>query len=242
MYLYYNPKGLRSSMNLKQKIILRKLVESNGLRYSDLSETFEAEDRFIHHLRQLLKQNFIYKKENKYYLTADGLKYSKNFDEKSLKEHDHIDVLLAFICKYKDQFYLEKDYPKNDVDKSWYRLARGVPQFGENFIECAQRILKEKLRITVPVKDIQYANVFHRQTKSSDNIILFDDLVTLFTIEINDKNYLKNKRNHKYQKWFSVEEIKVLDNILPEIEKFILSNETPIISEFVYENNYNLDY
>jgi hypothetical protein len=61
-------------MHQIQKVLLKRLSLQNNQRYSSLTKGYDFENNVIFHLKQLINNNFIEKKDNLYYITAMGIK------------------------------------------------------------------------------------------------------------------------------------------------------------------------
>src|SRR3989344_9421536 len=95
-------------MHTIQKHLLKRLVDKNHLKYSELSQDYSAEDNIVFHIKQLVKFGFMAKIDNEYILTQSGLFASGQFDLDSLEEQESKTAYLAFVCLWQGKYLLRE--------------------------------------------------------------------------------------------------------------------------------------
>lgn len=218
-------------MNIKQKTILRKLVEINGQRFSELLRHFSYEDKFPYHLKYLLNKKLISKREGKYYLTKKGMKETSKFDTKTLQDIEAPISAIIFLCKHEDKYWVFKHFAEDLNEKRHlYTLASAKPLWGETLeISCK----KEFLRKNGILADFKYRNTFHLINKTTDGDVLFDNVFLIFETELTKAQVKQSKKGF----WLTKEEIKEIPNISITVKKFILEdNRNPYIEDIVILN------
>lgn len=206
-------------MNIKQKRIIRTLVESNGKRYSDLFKLFEYEDRFSYHLKQLLTKNLIHKRDNLYYLTKQGMAASALFDRKTLEDIKYPTPLIILICKYEDKYFISEHFSEDkNKERIFYTLPAAKPLWGLTLEESCK---KEFLRKNKMEGDYKYQSTFHLINFTSDKDILFDNIFLVFICDLYKESYEKIKMRIN---WMTLAEIRKLKNRSITLERLIIEN------------------
>lgn len=201
-------------MNIKQRKILRKLVIQNGLRYSELYDGFEYEDKFPYHLKQLVKNGFVNKREGKYFLTKTGMKKTAYFNTRTLEEEQLKIPRINFICNYKGLYKLVVMFEKDNSRSTYYSLPGGNAVVGENLEYTCRQVLKDKYGVS---GIIRYRSTHHHTCCTTDGDILFDDILLIYDVDVQQvPSDMKN--------WFTADSISELKNRSPLIDQYILEN------------------
>ncbi len=218
-------------MNPKQKLILRKLVEANGRKYSELFKYFSYEDKFPYHLKFLLNKKYISKRNSKYYLTKDGMRITSTFDRMSLEDVKLPQPMFIFICKFENKYLISKHFSDDkDISRHLYTLPSAKPLWGLPLEESCK---KEFLRKNGVTADFKYVSTFHLINKTSDGDTLFDNIFLTFEAEIDEKEFANCKKDY----WFTKEEISKLPNTTITVKKLLLeNNRDPYIQDEVILN------
>lgn len=130
--------------------ILKKLLYSKGLRYSEIKPDSEMENnQFDFHLDKMIAEGFIEKKADRYHLTASGKEFANRIDEEKIIIQKQAKIGTYFACtrkknnqtqfliytRLKQPFYGCQGFPTGKV------------QFGEKITETARRELKEETNL-----------------------------------------------------------------------------------------------
>ncbi len=222
-------------MNNKQRLILRKLVEINGRRYSELFSFFSYEDKFPYHLKYLLSKGLIKKRDNKYYITKEGMKVTARFDTRTLEDINPPSILLLFVCKYKNKYLILEHF---DDDKNQNRrvftLPSAPPLRGLSIEESCIKGFTRKFGIE---GTFTYRATFHLVHRATDNDILFDDVWLVFDTTVKKQGFANQKKGY----WLTKDEISELPNTFVTIQKFIIED---VREQFVEDSivfNYGIE-
>ena len=222
-------------MNSKQKLILRKLVEINGRRYSELFSFFSYEDKFPYHLKYLLTKGLIKKRDNKYYLTKEGMKVTTHFDTRTLEDINPPSILLLFVCKFKDKYLILEHFEKDqNQNRRIFTLPSGRPLRGLSLQESCLRTFKRKFGIEAK---FSYRATFHLIHNTTDGDLLFDDVWLVFNTTLDEAGF----RNQKKGYWLTREEIQEFPNTFIPIQKFIIEDAKGHFLEDSIVLNYGIE-
>jgi hypothetical protein len=216
-------------MNYKQKLILRKLVEKYGQKYSELFSNFTPEDKFPYHLKYLLAKELILKKDSKYFISKNGMQVTGNFDTRTLEETKTPSLMILYLCQYKDRF-LVREHFSHDIkpDRKILSLPFAKPIWGQPIEISAKTEFKRKYQIDLNFK---YFCTYHLIDKTADGSILFDDLWLVFQTRVNKINsFAYYQQRNEY--WLTPKEISEKQNTHPFIKRLILGkNKKPFFEE-----------
>lgn len=222
-------------MNEKQKLILRKLVEINGQKYSQLYKNFSEEDKFPYHLKYLLKQGLIKKRDLHYYLTKKGMKATSTFDTVTLAEVSYPMPLLLFICKYQDKFLVSKHFGDDSNEKRHlFALPSAKPLWGKTLEQSCR---DEFLRKTGITADFIYQKTFHLVHKTTDGDTLFDNIFLIFKCEIDNNEFLKCKKKY----WLTKEEMTSLPNLAITLKRLVVEEAQDVYMQEEITYNYGIE-
>lgn len=218
-------------MDIKQRLILRKLVAMNGQRYSELFQYFSYEDKFPYHLKYLLTKGLIRKREGKYFLTKEGMKVTANFDSRTLEETKGPDVMFLFVCQRDDKFLLQEHFSNDkNPERRVYFLMFAKPQRGLLLAEGAKIEFKRKYGVEVePV----YRSTYHQIHRTTDGDVLFDDIWLVFDVP----QFSGETKGF----WATREGVAKLENVHPFIKTLIADNRTEAFLEDEIVLNYGVE-
>ncbi len=180
--------------------ILKKLLFSNSLRYSQIKPAKKMENnQFQFHLDALSDMGFVDKADSKYSLTATGKEYANRIDENDnkLKLQAKISVWVActrirsgvmeFLIgtRLKHPFYGCQGY------------ISGKLQYGEKLTDAVQRELKEETNLDSEdseVVAIKHFRVFKKETKE----LLEDKFMFLCSVK-DPSGVIKKSKEGKYE-------------------------------------------
>lgn len=214
-------------MNIKQKMILRKLVERNGQRYSELYKGFSYDDKFPYHIKALVSKGYVNKRNARYFLTKLGMKQTAYFDRRTLQDNKFKLPVVCFVCNYQNTFFLNDHFQGSPGSDSYYNLPLGIVHFGEKLIDGCNRILTEKWGIQGIVT---YRATHHYINYASDGDCIFDDIALVYNVLVSDTPL-------KPEKWYSIDKLKSL-NVHPLVETYIVKNSKDAFSETYFTHDY----
>ena len=194
-----------SELHNIQNQILKRLMFSTGLKYTEMKPDKEMENnKFQFHLDKLTEQNYVEKDGDKYKLTDKGKHYIKRLDGVSgeLVKPPHVSVRAACIRKVGNEneyrFYTRLKHP--------YYSGQGFPagklQHGEKLGEAAIRELNEETGLTGEPK---FAAITHYLDMNKRGECITDKLMFLFIVE-NPTGTLADSEEGKYE-WIKRSEV-----------------------------------
>ncbi len=217
-------------MHPTQKILLKRLLAKNNQRYSSLTAGYGFEENIVFHLKQLINNGFVEKKQNVYTLTAKGVKEAKNEDT-GLKM-----FFLGFLCESDGKFLL-REHTKGE--SKFYNLPSGKPQFGEKIETALTRTFFELTELKLNPQNFQYLSLHLKTVKTSNNEVLFDDAFAIYKVAINGDQNAKMRLKNGI-KWFLLDEIKSLPNRWPEIDICIIKKDISPYLTYSFISDYIL--
>lgn len=199
---------MNENLHVVQLNILAELVFNNGSRFSDLNKTGLPNDHFVFHLKRLVDLEFIYKKEEKYYLSTLGKKFANKIDTENLKIEDFGLISVMCICnkiENNQKLYLMQRRLKEPY-YGHYGFITGKVRMGDSTYETAKRELKEETGLTGNPKSL---GVMHIIENKQDKELLLDAYFACYLFE-NPKGKLINTREGE-NTWMTEEDILKID-------------------------------
>lgn len=196
-----------------------------------LTAGYDFEENIVFHLKQLINNGFLEKKQDVYTLTAEGVKMAKE-EETGLKM-----FFLGFLCESNGKFLLREH---SEGKNKFYNLPSGKPQFGEKIEDALIRSLFELTGLKLKPENFQYLSLHLKTVKTSKNETLFDDAFAIYKVTITEEQSIKIKFKNGV-KWFSLEEIKLLPNRWLEIDLCILKKNASPYLAYEFTSDYILN-
>jgi len=187
-----------------QKNIIRKLLDQNGLKFSELKPKNIESNLFMYHMGRLKKLGLVEKKDSMYRLTALGKQYVDrvNLDTIEFRIQPKVITLLALKRSNGQWLLIERKHQP-------FLNAKGFPSgkvhYSERLEDAAKREMLEKANIT-GVELALKGNVSLRFIK--DGEVVNHILAYVFYGDVPDE--LAVEHNHKYYftYWSDVDTIK----------------------------------
>jgi 8-oxo-dGTP diphosphatase len=183
--------------------IIRKLMHSPGLHFNGLWDKAITSNRFAYHLKVLEEDSILEKKNNGYYLTGGGKRYSAFIDSKSGKRCDYPLECVAVIVIRDNQVLLSKR--KREPFYGYWGFPGGKIEFHQYVFEAADRELNEETG-------------FSSKTFSQDKLA-FNHNIFIFSGDNPSGDMLKETRE-TMNRWIRIDEITKL-KIFPDVPKLI---------------------
>jgi ADP-ribose pyrophosphatase YjhB (NUDIX family) len=206
-----------------QLTILKKLMYTPDLRFSDLQDQAITSEHFTYHLKQLIEKGLINKVANKYYLTNEGKNYVGTLDERNLKEEKNpkVSVLVYIRRKNKNGEY---EYLMNRRLKQPYfgkvGNLTGKVRFGETFKQAAQRELKEETGLEAK---LEFRHIYHKIRFDKNDVPLQDSVFAVFLANNPKGNLIKQKDGKMF--WTTLEALfkrhDLFDDVKSNLEKVL---------------------
>lgn len=126
-----------------QQHILLELTKNGAVRYSDLKPADVEGNLFMYHLKGLLRQKIVEKREDGYHLTASGLREVATLSLKTGKSRQQPQILNAIVAVNERQEWLFVRW-KRQPNKGLISLPHGMMHYGKGINEMAHQELAEK--------------------------------------------------------------------------------------------------
>lgn len=139
-------------LHVIQKEILIRLIQNPELRYSQLKPKHIESNHFMYHLKALMRDGMVEKKDNgNYSLTMEGKLYADQVNLKTLKVRRQPKIVtLVAVQNDKDQWLLYKRKHQPLINQVGFPY--GKLHLGETVHEAAERELMEKTGLTCKLK------------------------------------------------------------------------------------------
>jgi 8-oxo-dGTP pyrophosphatase MutT (NUDIX family) len=200
-----------------QKEILLRLSKAATLRFSELKPKELESNSFMYHLQQLIKQKLVSKTVSGYELSDEGLAYIDGFSFHTLKPRKQPKLISILVVRNETgEWLLAKRKYQPYIGQ--YMFVSGKQHLGEDPASHAQRELREKLEMVIPLK---------RRGMSDIRIFRGDNLITHVTAHIYEgftrTNKIPAETNQFEFKWVKPKDsnIKLLagtDEIMEKLE------------------------
>jgi ADP-ribose pyrophosphatase YjhB (NUDIX family) len=205
-----------------QLSILRGLRHAPAARYSELRRpTGMDSDVFKFHLRKLVHQHIVAKREDGLYvLTPAGKEYANNLDKRkrAVQKQPKLSVVIVAARQHGGRTeYLCQQRRRHPYYGFWGCIS-GPVQWGEPFEMAAKRELEKQtgLSATFAVKG------FCRQSDyAEDTEILLEDKLFVIVEAVTDRFELRNDWEKGENAWMTIEELAGQDRYFPLSEQFI---------------------
>lgn len=223
-------------MHKTQKILLRKLLAEGKQKYSVLTQGYSYEDNVVFHLKQLVNNKFITKKDSYYSLTRLGVNKITSYDLTLLEDTGFKSFLVGFLCDCRGK-YLIKSHPQAEED--FFNFPSGQPRFGEHIDDALVRIFKFNTGIAISPENFRFLSIHLKTIKSKTGEVIFDDVFAIYGAKITKVQKEKMKL-HEQIHWMSLEQIKNLKNCWPEIDIAVIKKDKRSYISYEFTSDYIL--
>ncbi|EKD99605.1 MAG: hypothetical protein ACD_22C00223G0003 [uncultured bacterium] len=223
-------------MHTLQKLLIKRLLDENGRTYSSLTSGYDSEDNIAFHLKQLLSANLLEKREDKYFITPQGIHTINTFHKLDLKDDIFKMFFVGLICSCGDEYLIK---PHKNAKEVFYNLPSESPLFGENLVEALPRIFCDETDIHVPYKDFVFDSFHVKTVQTKDKMVLFDDAFGIYKVEVSQEQKEKMVLK-KGSVWMGLLQIAKLPNRWPEIDYCVLRKDWGHYKEYVVTCDYVL--
>lgn len=160
-----------------QLSILRNLLLSDGLRYTDIKPDKEMENnQFSFHLNSLIDANLVLKDEDKYRLTDKGKEWANRMDTDDVKMMTQA-KLSAWCCCVRDVGYGKEVLVGTRKKQPFYGcqgFVAGKIKFGETIYDAARRELREEAGLEGNPKLVQVKHyISYKEGKLVEDKFMF---------------------------------------------------------------------
>lgn len=223
-------------MHTLQKLLIKRLVEENGRIYSSLTRGYDSEDNIAFHLKQLLSDVLVEKREEKYFITAKGINKLNEFQKTDLQDNTFKMCFVGFVCKCGDEYLIK---PHKNAKEVFYNLPSGSPLFGEDLMDALPRIFYDETDLHLACENFKFDSVHIKTVKSTDGKILFDDAFVVFLVDVTSvqKEKMVMMKGCEWQVKDLLEQLKTK---WPEIDYCILKKDWEVYKKYSVTCDYVL--
>jgi 8-oxo-dGTP pyrophosphatase MutT (NUDIX family) len=199
--------------------ILRELLFNPHARFRDLKKVDITNDHFTFHLKHLIKEGLITKKDGRYSLTDDGKEFANRMETNALKLERQAKLGVALHAVRKKNGvteYLVHQRLKEPF-YGWYGSHSGKIRWGENPYITAKREFKEETGLS---GDFKLKGIVHYHHFHKDGRLLEDKYFWVF--RVNDvKGKLKEEVPEGRNIWMNEKEYRKLKNVFATVDEVI---------------------
>ena len=134
---------LLTMTNWIQRHVLVELTKNATRRYSELKPRDVEGNLFMYHLKGLIRDGLIEKKDNEYQLSVEGMQFIGTFSLVQGKTRQQPRILTAVICKNDKNEYLFVRW-KRQPNIGLVSFPHGLAHYGESMFAMAALELAEK--------------------------------------------------------------------------------------------------
>lgn len=196
--------------------ILRKLLFSTEVRFSDLNSDGLSTDQFNFHLRSLIESGLVVK-DGLYKLTTKGKEFANRFDTEKMVLERQTKPTVVVGCRRvvggKVQYLIHKRH-KNPYF-GFHGYITGKIRWGEDVLETAKREVFEETGMT-PGK-LTLVGVEHKRDYSQSGELLEDKYFFVVRAEDFDTEEFKKYEGGE-NFWMDKEKIPDLENLFDDMD------------------------
>ena len=185
-----------------------ELEKLSGIRSNELS----------YHLKKLIDDDLITKKEDEYILTGKGETTAERIAHFTGKEVGHMVVVIIAMTKGGRILLLKRE---KRPFKGYWGMVGGKIKFDESIPESVKREVKEETGIKIDTNSVKVRSVMLERVKTNQGISHGNMLILTEAKPLNDKSTIMNGQ---HLKWFKLSDLKKNKIILSDmwmIENFI---------------------
>ena len=224
-------------MHVIQKTLLKRLIDDNGLSYSNFTKEYDHNDNVLFHLNRLTELGYITKRQKQYFITKEGLSISGTYDLTDLCDKRYKTIYVGFVCKFGDRYLIRG---RKGHSSEFYKLPGGKPLYGKSIENEISRLFELECGLCLEANKFKFDSIHHKLQKTSTGEILFDDTLFVYIIELDETEFkCTNVREHTA--WYTLDEILKLGNCWPEIDKCIFRHGWRYINSYEFISNYVIE-
>lgn len=219
-----------------QKSIIRKLLDQNGLKFSELKPKNIESNLFMYHMGRVKKLGLVEKKDSLYRLTSVGKQYVDrvNLDTIEFRIQPKVITLLALKRSDSKWLLIERKHQP-------FLNAKGFPSgkvhYSERLEDAAKREMHEKANIEGVALSLK-GNVSLRFIK--DGEVVNHILAYVFYGDVSDDQAIEHDHKYYFTYWGDIETIKNDKSFKgnKEILALIESSKGYFFEELEFESDY----
>lgn len=199
---------------IQRKILSKCSFFEKGAKYSDLKINEIENDLYNYHLQKLVKDGFLEKRENQYFLTEKGKSFVTNIDERDLQKPPAYKVSV-YLCPVKDGKILLTKRLKHP-QYGYVGLISEKKKYGEELLETAKRALLEESGLYS--EDFKLIGNLHQIRKNSQEAIIEDGVFYIFYTDKFQGELIQKSLEGEYF-WVKLDEVQKLEKVFkPSLE------------------------
>ncbi len=201
--------------------ILGKLLFADTLRYTQMKPSVEIENNtYDFHVKQLLQNGLIVKKDNRYSLTDKGKEYANRMDTDTNKIETQAKISV-WICCLRERNGKSEVLIGTRLKQPFYGkqgFIAGKVKLGESILEAAARELSEE---TSMQGNPELVIVRHYRVYAQDDNRLLEDKF-MFLCKMTEPEGDTHSNNEVKLEWIAVDEVKTkVQNPFEDIEHLL---------------------
>ncbi len=225
-------------MHTLQKLLIVRLINDNGQNYSTLTKGYDADDNVVFHLKKLQENGYIKKENDKYYITAEGVKLVNSFYRVNLKENAFKMVYVGFVCENNGEFLL-KYHDKAKI--SFYNLPSGAPMFEKPIDTELTRLFLVETGVEINQNRFEFDSFHLKTVKTTKGEVIFDDGFVVYRVVVTNEE----RQEMQFDKNFMWKSKKEIENIKetqkwPEVDICILRKGWNVYNSYTVISDYHL--
>lgn len=214
-----------ASAHAAQMQILRHLLLSPGAGFAELQKQTElTSDHFNFHIKKLVEEHFVEKRETgEYVLTRAGKEYANRMDTDDNVIEKQPKISVALIIENDKGEFLAQQRLKQPYYGFWGRPT-GKIRWGEIMVEAATRELDEETGLTA---DLTVAGFYHKMDYDKDSGELLEDKIFVLIYGTNPQGELIVDGEGHHNEWMSDTDMNAKDKVfqsVPEITRMAQLN------------------
>ena len=200
-----------------QMSILRTLLFRPGAHFSELNKVDVTSDHFNFHIKKLIEDGLIIKKDKGYFLTIEGKKFAGKIDTDTLKVEKQAKISVAMHAVREvdgERQYLIHHRLKEPFF-GWYGSHSGKVHWGETTEEAARREFFEEAGLN---GDFTLKGIVHCRDYDKDGNLLDEKFIWVYRVD-NVVGEMREKVEEGENIWMTEKEYRQLKNTFADFEE-----------------------
>ncbi len=219
-------------MHYIQREILARLLRKNGSKYTTVAKNYTQEDNFLFHLNKLIAEDLIEKRDDKYFITLQGIKKAESFEHETLLEFPVKSLIVGFILKFQNKYVLKR----HETDSGIFYNLPSSQLFREYSIR--DELKRSADMITggnLDAEQFVFDSLHMKRILTPAKELIFDDVFVVYSYNLGQPP----KQNEVYE-LYGINEICKLQNCWPEVDFCILRKNWSVYLEYEFSSKYLL--
>ncbi len=226
---------INNEVHQVQAKILTELLFKPGSKFSNLNKMELTNDHFTFHIKKLVEQGLVYKKEAEYFLSESGKEFANRMDTDTSKieRQPKVAVLVVGVKRVGGKIFILTQKRLKEPFFGYTGFITGKVRWGESLEEAAKRELLEESGLIA--SKIVFCGIEHK-TDIKDEEIKEDKLFFIYKAFIKD-----DKLTEKFQggenRWLPEKDVIDIKNKFGDIEEIlqIIKQSRVVLKENIFE-------